>query len=768
MAHKLKYYTELITDGIVWRLEILQDAAADITPVEIGSVLQSLRLCVQGEQADIDTPIVKTSLEMVFVDAPDLQDDRKSGYWEEFYTSSATEYKVQLYKDGSLEWTGYITPDSFAEELRYRGGVSIVARDNLGALQDYEYDGFPVTTTQMRLNMWDIQSLLNKGLTKVQFPMSFSIDAEGMRRYAYTDDSVATSEVWSVSFNNESLVEKTWYDAIESLLYSTGLVLRYVGGNTLMLCSLRDIPLYGQSYNWDVQIKQAEFCAFGYRELSPAAKAIVDEIQFDIEDNIAIVDVQEEAYGAKGEYIFRQEAYPDEAFQKPSTFYRMPVYDLQSVSWKTPSLDKSMFLNPFAYALKEGYSSMRFGDLRAKNVVYLAANAATHDYDIWQENTDELRSAIYHTIIGKGKYRFSFKVDTPVSLYDNETKVGFVDSYSNLVELAYNLRFRNNAGVVVSEYRADSNKWEAGEFAEPNYWFADYASPEDYPVLMEFPECECSEGGVLELEIKNVLIYVPDPKNARGAYAQLKEIIVEDAGLDTISIPKSLTVTTKYNDRNNLRVHRNVKYGFNMGRVASPKSITNGMFVYKDSWFDASDNWKFNANDAPQPLSVLIHQQLLSYYSKPNNVLTGELITKNPDFCSLYEWKGKKHIITSGNLNILTGRMENAVLREYARYDHLWETWVEQDVYQVDYIPTTITARVFSKNFLVASDLQFPDWITGYVATESDDVYVVVMSVQGNNTGITRRGIVKIDSAYVLVEQFGAGDYGVDYGSDYS
>ena len=50
---------------------------------------------------------------------------------------------------------------------------------------------------------------------------------------------------------------------------------------------------------------------------------------------------------------------------------------------------------------------------------------------------------------------------------------------------------------------------------------------------MEFPECECSEGGVLELEIKNVLIYVPDPKNARGAYAQLKEIIVEDAGLDT-------------------------------------------------------------------------------------------------------------------------------------------------------------------------------------------------------------------------------------------
>ena len=44
---------------------------------EIGSVLQGLRLYVQGDQADIDTPIVKTSLEMTFVDAPDLEADRK-------------------------------------------------------------------------------------------------------------------------------------------------------------------------------------------------------------------------------------------------------------------------------------------------------------------------------------------------------------------------------------------------------------------------------------------------------------------------------------------------------------------------------------------------------------------------------------------------------------------------------------------------------------------------------------------------------------------
>ena len=58
---------------------------------------------------------------------------------------------------------------------------------------------------------------------------------------------------------------------------------------------------------------------------------------------------------------------------------------------------------------------------------------------------------------------------------------------------------------------------------------------------------------------------------------------------------------------------------------------------------------------------------MLSYYAKPNNVLTGELATDNPLFNALYEWNGKKHLLTSGALNVITGRMENVVLREFTR-----------------------------------------------------------------------------------------------------
>ena len=741
MAYQRKYYKQIETQGNLWRVDILQETDAVLTPVEIGPVLQGLRLCVQGDQADIDTPIVKTSLELVFVDAPDLEDSRKCGYWEEFYTSSATEYKVELYKDGVLEWSGYITPDSFAEDLQYRGSVSIIARDNLGALQDYEYDSVSADSSLSSVGMQDIVSVVRKGLNKVHSTMSLSVNGMGARRFAYTDDSVHTSEVFALLINNRSLADKTWYEAIESLLYATGLVLRYVGKNTLELCSLRDLPLYGQEYHWDVPVLDVQFCSYGHRELSPAAKTIVDEIAFEIEENLAEVNVPAEAYADKGTYTY----YVEEQIPDKFVSYEMPVNNITSNAWSTKNLNTSLFLNPFEYGLKEGHSSQRYGDLNATDVVYIAANPFEDNYN---------RFALWQCLVKKGKYRFSFKLDTPVALYDNNTKIGFTDYKTQLSVLQYYLRWRSKDGSQTLEYRESSKSWVSGVADKYNSMLPTPEQHEQgYPYEFAFPEIDVNTIGTFELEIVGVVTYhlADSPTGvSKGSYVQIKDMSLQDVNLENTAIPKSLKVTTKYNDKNNIRIDRKVEYGFNMGRISSPKTITNGLYIFTDGWYEASDQWKFNAGDTPQPLSVLLHQQLLAYYAKPNNVLTGELATKNPVFNALYNWKGTKLLLTSGTLNILSGRMENVVLREFQRYDHIWETWVEQDVYRVDYTPTSVTARVFCKKALVASDLQFPDWITGYVSTQADDVYEVVMEVQGNDTGITRRGIVKIDRKSVV------------------
>jgi hypothetical protein len=60
MAYKLRYYKEIEhAGGKVIRLEIhKKDSTAGA--VMIGAVVQGLSLQIQGQQGDIDTPIVKT------------------------------------------------------------------------------------------------------------------------------------------------------------------------------------------------------------------------------------------------------------------------------------------------------------------------------------------------------------------------------------------------------------------------------------------------------------------------------------------------------------------------------------------------------------------------------------------------------------------------------------------------------------------------------------------------------------------------------------
>ena len=109
---------------------------------------------------------------MTFVDAPDIEDGRKNGFWEEFYTADATQWKVIIKERGAMSssydtiWGGYITPDSFSEDLVYRGSVSITARDNIGHMQDFPFDAEGDAD-----GMISLYNLVESGWEKIQSPM---------------------------------------------------------------------------------------------------------------------------------------------------------------------------------------------------------------------------------------------------------------------------------------------------------------------------------------------------------------------------------------------------------------------------------------------------------------------------------------------------------------------------------------------------------------------------------------------------------------------
>lgn len=780
MAHQQKYYKDIEANGHLWRLEIWQDIPVNeengepthiLTPVEIGPVLQSLRLVVQGDQADIDTPIVKTSLEMSFVDAPGLEYERKCGYWEEFYTSSATEYQVKLYKDNILEWTGYVTPDSFAEDLRYRGSVNIIARDNLGTLQDttcdlsllQNIDGKVSINTIIAsaLDLCSCRLVLNRGES---FPIATDVEGE------YESSSDLLNQMVDVSYCSTM----NWWEALENILGSIGAALRYIGKNTLTLSPMRDIPKAGREWWWDVPVKSVRFRAYGHRELVPGVKSIREEHTFDVDTETpseTVIDYVNDTVEKSCSNIVL--VGPDGTSWSDT----MPVWGFRNlrtfaVKWAadSPLLDVSR------YERVTGEDSEAYGAWDDKSIIYYGVNlGAGTEYPI------EFRKGVFSA---SAKIKISLTAAKPVTLSTDGKVLNLplikAPEYSGL-NMYYRIRHEATDGTI-RYYDTVNSSW--GTSATNNaFSLSNSLLVTDRPELNERSvELTPPAVGVLILEIRRISTNVLDAhlrRPCRGVYLRLRDIKIEAKLSEDIKLLEKRILTTEYSSRYAVRLNRSPKFAINPTIQPEVAYVQNAILTKMAAQYAGADRWIW-AKDADIPgvkeqgisLVRLIHQQLLAYYSKPNNLLTGEIVTEDPTFDSLYEWGGKLHVLTSGTLNVLTGRMESATLREFTRYDHMWETWVENEDVVVDYTASPITFLVHSNEALdhTAWAEDIPEWIflssDGY--NEEKGVYEFRCNVLANTTGLNRVARFKIDTAWVRITQRAAGDYGIDYGEDYS
>jgi hypothetical protein len=733
MAYLLKYYKELVSHGHRWRLEIHQDTDDAIEAVEIGPVLQGLRLIMQGDQADIDTPIVKTSLEMVFVDAPNLEDKRKCGYWEEFYTSTATEYRVRLMKDGTVEWTGYVTPDSFSESLQYRGSVSIIARDNLGHLQDFAFD--MAGDENGMVTLWDI---VNTALAKVSFAMAEWDDTDLQHLWPSSEDAKMPS-LQRCLFNVAAFKDQNWWEVLEGVLYSIGVTFRYVGGNTFVLTPIRNLGMGTRTMWADVPTREARFLSYGHRELSPAAKAIKEVADFDIVDEIADTSMPADAYGDESTYDF--DMYPDSPWTE---MYKMPVHATVAGGWDRNSASNSLMLNVFQYADKKEYRFGEYGEVKDPSVVYLAAN----QYNATRQASFKLR------LLKAGTFKLSFAFDKIISLYDNNTAVGYCDSNVFLDYVQILAQFIGDDGstlslVYTSDYKG--TEWVDTDMVP--------ITESDTRTRFETGELTTEGPGEVVLYIYRPVVRFAAPiGEGKGAYIGIKDAQVIVMNNASKPIMRTLRINTDYNDKNNVVLTRSPLYAANPSNVVSPKVVRNGIFVEDtNQTFPGSERWYWNEGDTPQPLAVLIHQQMLAYYSRPMNVLTGELVDieqDDPLFTAFYIWNGKPHILMSGTLNVLTGRMENAVLREFQRYDKMWETHITPEDVTIDSAAAYITIEVKSaKTFTINMLGPLPSWLTLDVYSGSGDNGIIQLRAMQNSSGEERTAYIKIDTAYCRIKQ---------------
>jgi hypothetical protein len=755
MAHQQKYYKEIESNGQLWRIEIWQDTEDVLSAREIGPVLQGLNLVVQGDQADVDTAIVKTSLEMQFVDAPDLDDPRKCGYWEEFYTSSSTEYMVMLYKDGVIEWTGYITPDSFAEDLQYRGSVSIIARDNLGHLQDFTFDA-PGDEN----GLISLSTIVSHAKQKVNFAMEIykSIIPYQERWPVSADDANELDLYSSARFNVSAFADKNWWQALEDTMYSCGVTLRYVGSNRYVITPIRNVGLGDADFWADVPRKEAKFIAYGRRTLTPAAKTIKDEVTFEIEDNI-------------GYYLLNADDYTDESVydfmpmpQISNDYISMPIFAVNGGGWDGRSIENTLFLNPHFYKEKPEYRFGKGGSVHDTNNVYLACNV---EYGTWKQ-----RTASFSQLMKPGKYEVKFDIFGIIALYDENTAIGYIDSNAHLDQFNLLVKFYGNDGSVWSFKHITGGY----EYEWVNEDVSDGISCSGrIPYTQSTAEFDLPVNGRLVVTISKIEVWDSEDKQSNGFYLGINNVQLIVVDNDKKPIMDKLRIVTKYNDKNNVTIVRSPKFASNPSDIAHPRVVKNGIYVIPgDDWPIGSEKWSWYVGDIQQPLSVLMHLEMLTYYSRPMDELSGELICENNNaqFKSLYIWKDKPYILTSGSLNILTGQVQNAVLREFIRYDHMWETWVENEDVAVSKEVNYITFKAHSNKALGVESWgdDVPNWVYTLAdqyneETGTHDFRVMVEE----NKGRDRVAIFHIDTAIVRIKQEGSNirDYGADYGNDY-
>ena len=218
--------------------------------------------------------------------------------YDDLFTPDATAYKVVVSTkmeggEYNTRWSGYITPDFFAENLTYKAPISISARDNIGYLNDVDFD-LEVTTITIR-------ELIQAAFARIadDYPMQL----------AFVTQKQTSEGVLAIDATISTMLfkESTWYEALETILHDLGLQMRWMDNNTIAVLDISQIAdggywqrvrladdsmlmtADGQYFNSKIAVFEDQDFNFinlsGYREILPAWRELKQAQDYGIIDN---------------------------------------------------------------------------------------------------------------------------------------------------------------------------------------------------------------------------------------------------------------------------------------------------------------------------------------------------------------------------------------------------------------------------------------------------------------------------------------------------
>ena len=627
MAYGLKY-TQWVGQGgsrVLIRVYVKDWTGASYGMAHItGASLQ-----IVGGQSDILAPVIKTAFSFSLVDAWDEGStaadgtecvnamNEKCGRWEEFFTPDATKFRVEVSAAPagampSVIWTGFVTPDSWSENLIYHGSVTITARDMLGALQDAEFN------LTGRVSVLDI---VQGALSACACPMGLSYTAGHFLAHE-SGVSLLRHNIGALTFSGN-----TWMTALDDTLESLGLALRWNGRNEVVLTSYRYLE----------DDTQAGFHAMefinrtGLRELAAALKSVTDTFNVEIE----AIDAPDPAAGdftQTGQTMTQRQ----QAGSSTPKDVTIPVYSLDAPA-------------------SGGWG----GFLAVPRPAHLGQGVPDRAMYF---PTDITTGNIYATYIDPGiaaPMTIRIEQEGPVLEY-------ILNSGGNT--LTAEPSFWKHS-VVSYEVQVSCTKDGVLYYFTGGGWGTTQQTIIIEPGTdVEVTPLVGGTGFAFVLWKINTLNEMGVTTVGTSTFYCVALRVTFDAPT-TATTPTEYKTTTIYNEANNVTIARSPK----IGSATAPMSADFCINLLGYGNEIVADAWNWPGEEDSYPLAVMIQAQIVCYYSAPASVFTG---TARDGEQALPGWGleyyGRECLLVSGTYDFASGFIGQLNAREVYTWEAVW------------------------------------------------------------------------------------------------
>ena len=599
----------------VYRLEIYKKDFSG-TAMELEEFSSSpFSITLEGEGDEVYRPVIKSSLSINIIDKDQFD-------YTQFFTSDAFGFRVFLLRNGVRLWSGYITPDSFGQDLQYRSTINLVARDNIGYLSEIDYDWFDY-------DFVSIEQLLTKAFDKIQ--AQFSLDN---RVNIFSGNKPITDAY----IQTVGLKDKTWFEVLEDVLSGCGLQLRYINNNYTLHDIANEVELGGNYTPTFIDRSQRV-------DFSPAWRE--EQLEQDY------LKLESFLNGIPADKDYNQSSKISTTVTGIKGTGSIPIYYYQLGSvWSSENLPNGLFVgNPHDYG--ETYNALLITsfnyDIDPRSYIYKRFNVLrtqeSIQFDIAAWNTlfmpapyrTKLQAAIYTYTSYYLNFRFNIFLYGASGVNYVYSKQGWITTITNFddIEPHIILTGSESGKSVISDGEA---RWTT---QQETLSITINGLPEDGRMIIAIYKWIASKDvGVGPYPIDDV-----NP----GYFARIDDIkAYYKTSNDTTGQESKITI----NESNNVKQSFDFKYGQIPDSSGGYLAFAGGLHDNDDYHTPLTDWYRSAFPENKYNLLELVGRGLAHHGKKARKIMTGTILFDGQDFSKILVIDNEKYVINGGTYDV--------------------------------------------------------------------------------------------------------------------